>query len=175
MICLICSDFPRTLMIETIKVLPLTKKTEISTKSGTDILFEQYDLDKLQASVCIFFYYNEFMENVRTLFQEAQSSSALDQNQPVALSLIFTSINNLVNRLKNSSFPLPPIEAIVEVLLTATDAENEIKNETMLLVSEMTTHFTGNQMSYVEFCQGMMRNKTLLTDIYEPIYNKKVF
>lgn len=68
MICLICSDFPRTLMIETIKVLPLTKKTEISTKSGTDILFEQYDLDKLQASVCIFFYYNEFMENVRTLF-----------------------------------------------------------------------------------------------------------
>jgi len=72
MICLICSDFPRNLMIETIKSLPLAKKgNQISVKAGTDILFEQYDLEKLQSAVCIYFYYNEFMENVRTLFQEA--------------------------------------------------------------------------------------------------------
>jgi len=40
MICLICSDFPRNLMIETIKTLPVAKKGGISVKSGTDILFE---------------------------------------------------------------------------------------------------------------------------------------
>jgi len=116
-------------MIETIKTLPLAKKgTSISTKTGTDILFEQFELDKLQAAICIYFYYNEFMENVRTLFQEANSAAALNPNEQVSLHLIYTSINNLVQRLKTSSFPLPPIEAIVEVLLTKTDAEEEIKN-----------------------------------------------
>ena len=30
-------------------------------------------------------------------------------------------------------------------------------------------------MSYIEFSQAMIRNKTLLTDIYEPIFNKRVF
>ena len=30
-------------------------------------------------------------------------------------------------------------------------------------------------MSYVEFSQSMIRNKTLLTDIYDPIFNKRVF
>ena len=68
------------------------------------------------------------MENVRTLFQEAQSSSTLNPNEQVPLFLIYTSINNLVNRLKTSSFPLPPIEAVVEVLLTKTDAEQYIKD-----------------------------------------------
>lgn len=58
-------------MIETIKTLPLAKKGAISEKSGTEILFEQFELDKLQAAVCIFFYYNEFMEKMRTLFHEA--------------------------------------------------------------------------------------------------------
>jgi len=35
MICLICSDFPRNLMIETIKTLPVAKKNgAISVKGG---------------------------------------------------------------------------------------------------------------------------------------------
>ena len=90
------------------------------------------------------------MENVRTTFQEAQSSTTLNPDEQVSLSLIYTSINNLVNRLKNSSFPLPPIEAVVEVLLTACpDAESQINGKTMVLVNEVTTYFTGNTMSYV--------------------------
>ena len=89
--------------------------------------------------------------------------------------LIYTSINNLVNRLKNSSFPLPPIEAIVEVLLTKTDAEEKIKDQPLILVNDLTHYLTGSTMSYVEFSQGMLRNKTLLNEIYEPIFNKKVF
>lgn len=48
MICLVCSDFPRTLVIETVKTLPLSgKETEVSAKSGHDLLFEQYDIEKL--------------------------------------------------------------------------------------------------------------------------------
>jgi hypothetical protein len=115
------------------------------------------------------------MENVRTLFQEAQSASALDPNEQVSLFLIYTSINNLVQRLRTSSFPLPPIEAVVEVLLTKTDAEDVIKDQPLILVNDLTQYLSGNSMSYVEFSQGMIRNKTLLTDIYDPIYNKRVF
>ena len=89
--------------------------------------------------------------------------------------LIFTSINNLVNRLRTSSFPLPPIEAIVEVLLTKTDAHDEIKDVPLILVSDVTGYFSGATISYVEFSQGMIRNRTLLNEIYEPIFNKRVF
>lgn len=164
-------------MIETIKTLPVGKKGgAISQKSGqTEILFEQYELDKLQAAVCIYFFYNEFMENVRTVFQEANNASSLDPNEQVSLFLIYTSINNLVQRLRTSPFPLPPIEAVVEVLLTKTDAEDLIKEEPLILVNDLTQYLSGNTMSYVEFSQGMIRNKTLLVDIYEPIYNKRVF
>lgn len=55
-------------MIDTLKPLPLAKTKAISDKTGNDILIEEYDLDKLQAAVCIFFFYNEFMENARTIF-----------------------------------------------------------------------------------------------------------
>jgi len=91
------------------------------------------------------------------------------------LYLIYTSINNLVQRLRTSSFPLPPIEAVVEVLLTKTNAEEEIKDQPLILVNDLTSYLSGNTMSYVEFSQGMIRNKTMLTDIYDPIYNKRVF
>jgi hypothetical protein len=89
--------------------------------------------------------------------------------------LIFTSINNLVQRLRTSSFPLPPIEAIVEVLLTKTDAGDDIKDQPLVLIQDVIDHFSGATISYVEFSQGMIRNKTLLSEIYEPIYNKRVF
>ena len=91
------------------------------------------------------------MENVRTLFQEAQSASALDANEQVSLFLIYTSINNLVQRLRISSFPLPPIEAVAEVLLTKTDAEELIKDQPLILVNDLTQYLSGNTMSYVEF------------------------
>lgn len=93
----------------------------------------------------------------------------------MSLTLIYTSINNLVNRLKTSSFPLPPIESIVEVLLTKTEAEDSIKDMPLVLVGDVTKYLNGFTMSYVEFSQAMIKNKTLLTEIYEPIFNKRVF
>ena len=101
--------------------------------------------------MCIYFYYNEFMENVRTLFQEAQSASALNPDEQVSLFLVYTSINNLVQRLRTSAFPLPPIEAIVEVLLTKTDAEENIKDDPLILIDDLTGYLSGCTISYVEF------------------------
>ena len=63
----------------------------------------------------------------------------------------------------------------MEVLLTKTDAEEQIKDQPLILVNDLTQYLSGNTMSYVEFSQGMIRNKTMLTDIYDPIYNKRVF
>ena len=79
------------------------------------------------------------MENVRTVFQEANNASTLDPNEQVSLFLIYTSINNLVQRLKTSPFPLPPIEAVVEVLLTKTDADAM----PCFAVGQATTDFNG--------------------------------
>ena len=56
MICLVCSDFPRQLIIETVKTLPVagqnassssSPEQSISTRQGHDLLFEQYDIEKL--------------------------------------------------------------------------------------------------------------------------------
>lgn len=110
MICLVCSDFPRQLIIETVKTLPVAQtgsgsEPAISTRQGHELLFEQFDIDKLQSAVCIYFYYNEFMENVRTLFMESASSSTLNMSEQCSLYLIYTSINNLVQRLKPNSQP----------------------------------------------------------------------
>ena len=78
------------------------------------------------------------MDNVKGVFQEAQGKSTLDPKEEVSLFLIYNSINNLVQRLRTSSFPLPPIEAIVEVLLTKTDAEDVIKRDSLVLISDTT-------------------------------------
>ena len=59
----------------------------------------------LQGAVCICFYYNEFMENARTLFQESAGSTTLNMTQQCNLFLIYNSISNLVQRLKPNSQP----------------------------------------------------------------------
>jgi hypothetical protein len=96
MICLVCSDFPRNLLIETVKTLNIAGVNQISTRSGHDLLFEQFEIEKLQAAVCVYFYYSEFMENIRTLFQESSTQSQLNINDQCSLYLIYTSISNLV-------------------------------------------------------------------------------
>jgi hypothetical protein len=82
MICLVCSDFPRNLIIETVKTLPIASsmpgEPEISQRVSHDLLFEQYNLELLQGAICIYFYFNEFMENARTLFQESAGSTSLN-------------------------------------------------------------------------------------------------
>ena len=47
--------------------------------------------------------------------------------------------------------PLPPIEAIVEVLLTKTNAEDEIAGTPLILISDVYNYFNDGTISYNEF------------------------
>jgi hypothetical protein len=94
------------MIIEAVRTLPLSGDFgQISQKQNHDLLFEQYDIDKLQGAVCIYFYYNEFMDNLKTLFMETNSQATLNITEPCSLKLIFTSISNLVTRLRPNTQP----------------------------------------------------------------------
>ena len=103
MICLVCSDFPRQLIIESVRTLPLQDGT--TKPQSNDLLFEQYDIEKLQQAVCVFFYFSEFMENLRTLFMETAMQTTLNINEQCTFKLIFSGISNLISRLRPSSQP----------------------------------------------------------------------
>ena len=67
----------------------------------------------------------------------------------------------------------------MEVLLTKTDyksvSEDKNKALPLAIISDTVPYLSGATISYIEFSQGMIKNRTLLNDIYEPIYNKKMF
>ena len=67
----------------------------------------------------------------------------------------------------------------MEVLLAKTDykliSEDKNKAQPLAIITEVQAYLSGNTISYVEFSQGMIKNRTLLNDIYDPIYNKKAY
>ena len=67
----------------------------------------------------------------------------------------------------------------MEVLLTKTEyksiSEDKNKAQPITVISDTVPYLSGSTISYIEFSQGMIKNHTLLNDIYEPIYNKKMF
>ena len=65
--------------------------------------------------------------------------------------MIYNSINNVLNRLKPQSFPLPNIEAVTEVLLSKTKAEEKLKNEPLILSTDAQSYLSGNTISFLEF------------------------
>ncbi|CDW72541.1 UNKNOWN [Stylonychia lemnae] len=120
MLCLVCSDFPRALMIDTVKTLPIAGATsfdQISSKQGVK--------------------YQSFVIN-------ASYSKTY-------------CLNNMI--LTNYKRLLPPIEAILEVLITKTKAEDKLKDEPLILSTDA----------------GMIRSRTLINDLYEPVFNKRIF
>jgi hypothetical protein len=46
---------------------------------------------------------------------------------------------------------LPAIEAIIEVLLSKTKAEERLKDEPLILTSDAQTFLSGNTISFLEF------------------------
>lgn len=104
MICLVCSDFPRMLLIEAVRTLPL-QESSTAPANPNDLLFESYDIEKLQGAVSIFFYFSEFMESLRTLFIETAMATTLNINEQCTFKLIFSGISNMVNRLRPTSQP----------------------------------------------------------------------
>ena len=165
-------------MIEAVKTLPIANQNDagpggISVKNGPDLLFEQYELPVLQNAMCIYFYYSEFMDDMRKIFKEAATSPTLNIHEQVSLYKIYTSANNMIQRVKHTH--LPNIEAILEVLMTKTQAETKLKAEPLILQADAISLLSGNTISYLEFSQAMVRSRTLLEEIYEPVFNKHVF
>lgn len=75
-------------MIEAVRCLPLVDGS-IKPQLNNDLLQEQYDIEKLQGAVCIYFYYSEFMDNLRTLFMETAMQTSLNINEQCTFKLIF--------------------------------------------------------------------------------------
>ena len=48
---------------------------------------------------------------------------------------------------------LPPIEAILELLLLKTKAEERLKEDPLILVNDVTSYLSGNTISFLEFTQ----------------------
>ena len=53
--------------------------------------------------------------------------------------------------MKISATPMPAIEALLEVLLTKSNAADAIKTEPLLLVNDLTKYLNGHTISYLEF------------------------
>ncbi len=64
----------------------------------------------------------------------------------------------------------------MEILVTKTDSttRSTLKDEPMTVINDMASQLQGNTISYLEFSQGMCQSKTLLRDIYEPVFSSQV-
>lgn len=138
-------------MLEAVKPIPLADSDASSTQTGEDLLFEKFDLGDLQCSVCIFFYFHEFMEGVKTIFQDAQQkSSNLDLDEECSVITIYTAACNFMQRLKQSSSPLPTVENILESLIYDTALEDKLSDAPLVLSDDIVPDLTGT-ISYRKF------------------------
>lgn len=64
---------------------------------------------------------------------------------------------------------------MTEVLLSKTKAEEKLKNEPLILSSDAQSYLSGNTISFLEFTQGIIKSRSLLMEIYEPVFNKRIF
>ena len=63
----------------------------------------------------------------------------------------------------------------MEVLISkaAPEAQEKVRKEPLCLVSDMVTFLSGYTISYLEFSQGMISNRNLLREIYEPVFSSQ--
>jgi len=61
----------------------------------------------------------------------------------------------------------------MEILVTKADpaAIKLLREEPLCVINDMTSLLSGYTISYLEFSQGLCQNKTLLRDIYEPVFS----
>lgn len=61
------------------------------------------------------------------------------------------------------------------MLLSKTKAENKLKDEPLILSSDAQAFLSGNTISFLEFVQALNKSRSLLNEIYEPVFNKRIF
>jgi hypothetical protein len=64
---------------------------------------------------------------------------------------------------------------VIEVLLSKTKAEEKLKDEPLILSTDAQAFLGGNTISFLEFVQALNKSRSLLYEIYEPVFNKRIF
>ena len=154
-LCLLCSDFPRTLVADAVKILPPNSKypssktdSFISTLSQEPTLFEKFDIEDLRLSMQLLFFYSEFIENIKEIFNDLASGD-FDTTQ-VTVSLIFSAIENLYKKGKLYNFP--PQEALYEAIAAKSQKKIKMDLEDVYMIEDMQVMMTGaGTISYREF------------------------
>lgn len=60
----------------------------------------------------------------------------------------------------------------MEIIVTKADptAQQMLKDEPLCVINDMSSLMSGFTISYLEFSQGMCQSKSLVRDIYEPVF-----
>jgi len=177
LLCLLCSDFPRALLVESIKVLEPEQPIKENDNNDADPMFYKYKLNTLQKAVATFFYYNgifwilmikikEFMENVRTIFQEVCGTPNLNISEEVSAAKILLCFQNYFKRVtKSANHPIPTIEPILETLACAAGLGSLFSKRTVTL-SEDIIPLINEKISYKQFSQFFMLNAAEINAIF---------
>lgn len=70
----------------------------------------------------------------------------------------------------NFFFRLPTVESVLEIMLTKMDpkAMQILKDSPLCIVNDFNNMMSGQTISYLELCQGMISSKVIMRDIYTP-------
>ena len=180
-LCLLCTDFPRTLVAEAAKVLPVhpsyinnpaLNTVMISTLSHEPVLFDKFDLADLKSSVELFFFYSEFLEASKTVFTDLLSGS-FGYKEEVSIGLLLTSLRGLLNREQYSYLKYPPMDLLIEALLTKANKKLQLSAEEFHTMEDVLPLITScGTISFSEFCivtvpQALMRHPKFQGILYD--------
>ena len=180
MLCLLCSDFPKKVILDAIEILEPTTNVQEEAKDedGLELntMFCKYKLGDLQKSVAIFFYYSgnfinilEFIENLKKIFQEAQSSSKLDIDEEISAEKLLICLQNYLQRVsKTENYSLPSIESIMETLACAAGLNSFFEKRTVAFAEDIS-ELLSDKISYKSFCQNYILNYKEIMEIFKAI------
>jgi hypothetical protein len=150
-LCLICSDFPRSIVGDAAKILPVhpsfVKNPTLSEGFSSvmvdePFIFNKYDLNDLRRSLELFFYFSEFMEKVRSLFNELLNGN-FDIEAEVSISLFYTGLQSFLNRDPHSIYKAPSNDVILESLLTKAQKKLQLAEDGFYTIDEISGQMHG--------------------------------
>lgn len=158
-LCLLCSDFPRTLVAEAAKILqphpnyPSTKTDGYaSTLSQEPALFNKYDIEDLRLSIQLYFFFSEFMEKLVDVFVELSCGD--HENGQVTISLLCSSLELLYKKKGSNCFP--PLELLYEAIIMKAQKKMKMNADEFYLLEDVQGFMTGaGTISFVEFVYVM--------------------
>ena len=156
-LCLVCSDFPRTLVSEAAKLVPKvstenpTENPEfVSSLAADAIMFDKFEIGELKDAVELFLYYAEAMDKVKALFSELANEN-FEYDAQIMISLLYTGLSTSINR--NKMVVYPPFECLVEALLSKAQRKLQLDVNEFYILEEIGSLIHGSgTISYREFC-----------------------